>query len=149
MTEEERDATGNDIPSEGDLPETEESPAPEGESRERESDPTDWKKKYLEAKTAEEEANRLRRENEELRASRQPPPAADDDDDPDALSPEEELALASAARKGDVYAKALIRDRKEREQDREERDDLVRGIVLRDQANADRKSTRLNSSHRL
>lgn len=114
--EDARNATGNETPSDGELPK-EETQAQETESREREQEP-DWKRKYLEAKAAEEEANRLRRQLAELQTERQVKPATERED---RLRGAEEWAA-----KGDPVAQLQLEMHRRQEE-------LERAIILRDQ----------------
>jgi hypothetical protein len=119
------DEAGNKIPGSGDPSQTESHP-PESDSRgDHEGEPEDWKRKYLEAKQAEERANRLEREVAALKERLEQPPAAPDggagaDDEADW---DEVRAFAA---KGDPVAKALLKSQRER-------DELVLGISIRDQ----------------
>ena len=115
----EREATGNEPASEGDQPSTTtESPAPPADSRESESDQVDWKKKYLEeGKPAQERANALARQLEQLqplveRLSQTP---ADEQPQPEDDSYWNDVA--AAARAGAPWAKALIYTETQRRND--------------------------------
>ena len=133
MYVEDPEATGNEGAPSGELANEQETRAEGPDSREPETETTDWKREFLDkGKPALEEANRLRRENEELRrAMHQPPPAAKGiEEEVDDLSPDEIAALKEASRRGDIYAKAALRDRAEREKDRQEREDLARALTL-------------------
>ena len=91
---------GNDAPSEGDLPETVESPAPAQESQDSPSEQGEeyWKRKYLDAKQAEERANDLKRELETIKSRLPQSPAAPSTQDGTEFTPSDEARLREMAR---------------------------------------------------
>ena len=91
----------------GDPAGTAESPAAGSESRAGAGNEPDYKRMYLDLKGDREELNRLRAKVEELEQQPEPTPAAKavTTDSAD----EDEALLREAARKGDVYARRILR----------------------------------------
>jgi hypothetical protein len=132
-------ALGNDVPTEGDLPETVESPAAEPESQEspeKEGQGEEfWKRKYLDAKQAEEKANELQRRLEALESRpAQSPAAPDTQDEDDDLSPDEEAYLRSVAKTEEgTWAKVLLKTNRATQKERAARENLTQELVYAEQ----------------
>ena len=124
---EETPALGNEEPSDGELQETVETQAPAPESQESPSEEqgTDyWKRKYLDAKQAEEDRNLLRREIDDLKTRVQQSPAAGRNQD-EADEDEQQLRAAAATPEG-FWARKMLKER-------EEREELVQGLIYQRQ----------------
>jgi hypothetical protein len=104
------DTRENEPVNEGDLSgQTTESPADDAVDSPAGESGVNWQKKYLAAKGAEEEANRLRRENQELRERTQSSPAIADAGP--TVQSQREQQIIEAANNGELWAQTLLEER--------------------------------------